>query len=982
MRPLFRSRTSSTPRAVARAASRRLDEGDTLVEVLIALMVLGTTTVALLIAFGTTLSASAQHRSLSNYNTVLASANSEVSSLVQQNSGAIFGTCPSPPSSLSAYPSQAALSANLPSPYTAQITGVAYWSGSSFTSACTSSNNTAPELITVTVTNTTTHNTYLVQVVVDDPSTVSAATGSSLASFRLVFVTQPSGATYNSPFAVQPVVEVEDKNGNLVNSDLSPVTITLSSGPSGALLSNCTGIESSGYITYTGCSINQLGTGYQLTASEPSGSSVIPAVSAPFGVSATQLNTPTITNVQPSTTTAGAINVTFTGSSNAPTGQTYTVKACTDAAMSIGCVAQTNFTSGSGMAFLIAGYNYYVQVTATGSTNYLPSTTPPSGPTMATVQLTAPSAITLAFGSSAGGMNVTFTGSSNAPTGQTYTVTACTNAGMTTGCVTNSNFTSGGQYSGLAFTVGSPGSTYFVQVVANASSGYLVSPASTQASQADTSQLGAPGTPTLTSSSTTSGVISATFTSSSGTAPSSYTATICTDAAMTQNCATKTNFTSGGQFTGLTQGTQYFVTITAVPSSSAFIPSTSPVSAAALATVQLNTPSTPVLAYGAIAGSINVTSTSSNAPAGQTYTVRACQDSAMTLNCMTNANSTSGSDLPGLAFTIGSAGGTYYVQVTANASTGYLVSSASTQSSHADTSQVGAPGTPSVATSATTAGAISVTFSSSSGVAPASYTGRACANPGMNSGCFGPSPITSGGLMTGLTQGNSYYAVVTAVPPSNAFVANTSATSATTAFSTVQLAPPGKPTVVSSATTAGAVTVTFTAPSPAAPSQAYTALACTASNMQSGCDTATAITSGGQITGLTPGVSYYVAVTASASSGYLVSPASAISSAATASEIQLNAPGSLRVTPTNGPFGSTLQVTFSAPSPAAPSQTYTVKYCTNSNMSSGCVTTNPFTSGTIISGLNWWRTYYVTVTANASPGYLASAASSVVSAAP
>ena len=46
-------------------------------------------------------------------------------------------------------------------------------------------------------------------------------------------------------------------------------------------------------------------------------------------------------------------------------------------------------------------------------------------------------------------MTISFTGSSNAPGGQTYTATVCTNGAMTTGCVTEANYTSGAQITGL-----------------------------------------------------------------------------------------------------------------------------------------------------------------------------------------------------------------------------------------------------------------------------------------------------------------------------------------------------------------------------------------------------------------------------------------------------------------------------------------------------------------------------------------------------
>ena len=71
--------------------------------------------------------------------------------------------------------------------------------------------------------------------------------------------------------------------------------------------------------------------------------------------------------------------------------------------------------------------------------------------------------------------------------------------------------------------------TGYTTVTANASSGYLASvPSSTAGPQSATSQIGAPGTPTLASSTTTAGAITATFSAAVGTAPTSYTAKACT----------------------------------------------------------------------------------------------------------------------------------------------------------------------------------------------------------------------------------------------------------------------------------------------------------------------------------------------------------------------------------------------------------------------------------------------------------------------
>jgi len=92
------------------------------------------------------------------------------------------------------------------------------------------------------------------------------------------------------------------------------------------------------------------------------------------------LDTPAVTAVSTSVGPSGALNISYTGSANAPGGQSYTVTACTDFAMSLGCVAHVGFTSGSDLLGLSPGTNYYVTITATASTGYVAATSPVDGP--------------------------------------------------------------------------------------------------------------------------------------------------------------------------------------------------------------------------------------------------------------------------------------------------------------------------------------------------------------------------------------------------------------------------------------------------------------------------------------------------------------------------------------------------------------------------------------------------------------------------
>jgi hypothetical protein len=158
---------------------------------------------------------------------------------------------------------------------------------------------------------------------------------------------------------------------------------------------------------------------------------------------------------------------------------------------------------------------------------------------------------------------VSFTPSTLAPVGQTYSLLACTNSLMKSpGCTTSTNFVPGSDLTGLTVVPGSPGTQYFVEVTANGSSGYLTSDASTQASGVEESEIGAPGTPSVNPGSAR-GSILVTFGSSTGTAPVGYTARACTGAGMTGTCSAAASIVSGGQITGLKSGTYYYVQITA-----------------------------------------------------------------------------------------------------------------------------------------------------------------------------------------------------------------------------------------------------------------------------------------------------------------------------------------------------------------------------------------------------------------------------------
>ena len=108
-------------------------------------------------------------------------------------------------------------------------------------------------------------------------ATLSVGVG---AAARLVFGTQPAGAVAGSVFTTAPVVSVADAHGNPVTTSTTAVSLAIGTNPSSGTLSGCTPATSSGQTTFTGCSINNPGSGYPLIATSGS----LSATSSPFTV--------------------------------------------------------------------------------------------------------------------------------------------------------------------------------------------------------------------------------------------------------------------------------------------------------------------------------------------------------------------------------------------------------------------------------------------------------------------------------------------------------------------------------------------------------------------------------------------------------------------------------------------------------------------------------------------------------------------------
>ena len=275
-----------------------------------------------------------------------------------------------------------------------------------------------------------------------------------------------------------------------------------------------------------------------------------------------QLARPKVSAVTSSPTTAGAIRVAYSGSSNAPGGQVYLAEACTNSSMTTGCVTRSAFASGSTITGLAPGTEFFVTVTAKGTPGYLTATSAVAGPARATVQLARPGVPVLGFGTRAGSISARFIPSTNAPKSTTYSAKVCANAAMTAHCVLIARVVPGSQLSGLAYRAGSPGARFFVVLRANGSAGFLASANSAESGHADTSALRAPIISAA--SSPSPGKIRVVISRGSGRSPVSYTVLACTDASMTRHCVRAAKFTNGAAISGLARGARYYLAVTGI----------------------------------------------------------------------------------------------------------------------------------------------------------------------------------------------------------------------------------------------------------------------------------------------------------------------------------------------------------------------------------------------------------------------------------
>jgi MBG domain/CARDB len=99
---------------------------------------------------------------------------------------------------------------------------------------------------------------------------------------KLFFSTSPSNSTATVAFPTQPMVEVQDAGGNLVTTYVGSVTLAIGTNPGGGTLAGTLTVPvSGGQASFSGLSIDKVGTGYTLQAT---GGSLTAATSNPFNI--------------------------------------------------------------------------------------------------------------------------------------------------------------------------------------------------------------------------------------------------------------------------------------------------------------------------------------------------------------------------------------------------------------------------------------------------------------------------------------------------------------------------------------------------------------------------------------------------------------------------------------------------------------------------------------------------------------------------
>ena len=109
---------------------------------------------------------------------------------------------------------------------------------------------------------------------------------------QLSFSTEPGNGSPGVAINPQPTVTIQDAGGNTVTTDAHAITMAIGTNPSAGTLSTCTSTTTAGVAAFSGCTINNAGTGYTLAATDTL--DTLSHTSTPFNVTVlTVTNAPT-----------------------------------------------------------------------------------------------------------------------------------------------------------------------------------------------------------------------------------------------------------------------------------------------------------------------------------------------------------------------------------------------------------------------------------------------------------------------------------------------------------------------------------------------------------------------------------------------------------------------------------------------------------------------------------------------------------------
>jgi predicted phage tail protein len=563
--------------------------------------------------------------------------------------------------------------------------------------------------------------------------------------------------------------------------------------------------------------------------------------------------------------------------------------------------------SGGSVTGLAAGSTYYFVVTAVNLGGESAESSPAAS---ATLIPAAPTGVAAAAGD--GQATVSWTASSGATSYDLYWSTSAS-VSKTTGTKV-AGATSGAAIGGLA-----KGSTYYFVVTAVNAGGE-----SAESSPAASTTL-IPAAPTGVAAVAGDGQATVSWTASPG--ATSYDVYYSTSSSVSKAIGTKvTGATSGGAITGLVKGETYWFVVTAVNTGGESAES----SPAASATLVPAPPTGVAVVAGGGQATVSWTA-STGATSYDVYWSTSSSVSKATGTKVTGA--TSGSAVTGLAN-----GSTYYFVVTAVNAAGESAES----SPVASTTLIPAPPTGVAAVAGD--GQATVSWAASPGAA--SYDVYYSTSPAVSKATGTKvTGATSGGAVTPLTNGDTYYFVVSAVNAGGESAESSPAASAT------PLPPvPAPPTGVVASAGDGQVTITWTASSGATSYNLYYSTSSSVSKT-TGLKVDT-VASGWTVSGLTNGETYYFVVTAVNLGGE-----SAESSPAASATLVPAPPTAVAAVAGDGQA----TVSWTASTGAT---SYDVYYSTSSSVSRATGTkVTGATSGGAITGLTNGSTYWFVVTA-------------------